>query len=66
MINTAPRQTPTLTAYSCAQWNKRLNKPCDATVVDAWAPGGALIRRKCGVCGNWNLIRIDPEAQPAP
>lgn len=60
MIDTLSR-TPTLKAYPCQQWNDRQKKPCEATVIDAYAPAGAIVRRKCGVCGNWNLIRVEPD-----
>ena len=56
-----PVEAPVLRPYPCTQWNARERRPCTAIVLDGYAPAGALIRRKCGVCNNWNLVRIDPD-----
>lgn len=61
-------KAPPLKPYACTEWNARLKKWCDAIVIDGYAPAGAVIRRKCGVCGNWNIVRVesDPAYQVVP
>lgn len=57
----AVEQVPELKPYPCTGWNRRLHRPCDATVIDAYAPAGAIVKRKCHQCGTWQVVRVQPE-----
>ncbi len=54
------RTTEELAPYYCAATNPYTGRPCRTLLIQAWAPAGALVRRKCKRCNAWQLIRIRP------
>lgn len=47
-----------LTAYYCPETNPRTGRACRTMLFEAWAPAGALIRRRCKQCGAWSLVVV--------
>lgn len=53
-----------LRTYRCPSTNPRTGHPCNTVLLEAWAPAGALVRRRCKQCGSWALIIVAPSADP--
>jgi hypothetical protein len=52
-----------LVAYRCddappVSVNPRTGFPCRALLLEAWAPEGAVIRKRCKQCGAWKMVHI--------
>lgn len=61
--------TPTrgkLRPYRCTGTIARTGHPCRTTLIEAWAPFGAIVRRRCKQCGSWSeiVVRADPPEPP--
>jgi hypothetical protein len=52
----------TLRPYYCDATNPRTGHPCRTVLIDAWAPLGAVVKRRCKKCGAWAVITV--EASP--
>lgn len=50
-----------LRPYYCDATNPRTGHPCRTVLIQAWAPSGALVRRRCKQCGAWSMIRVCAE-----
>lgn len=55
-----------LVAYRCAATNPRTGRPCRTVLLEAWAPMGALVRRRCKECGTWSVVWIEPDRSEEP
>lgn len=54
-----------LAAYHCddvepVSVNPRTGFPCRALLMEAWAPAGAFVRRRCKQCGAWKVVEVRP------
>jgi hypothetical protein len=54
----------TLRPYYCTGTNQRTGHPCRTVLLEAWAPAGAVVKRRCKQCHTWQLVvvRADDEA----
>lgn len=55
-----------LTAYYCPEANPRTGRACRTMLFEAWAPAGALIRRRCKQCGAWSLVVVKSVETESP
>lgn len=54
-----------LRPYFCTGDNRRTGHPCRTVLLEAWAPGGALVRRRCRQCGLWQTVVVRADDSPA-
>jgi len=52
-----------LKPYLCTGTNPRTGHPCRTELFSAWAPDGAVVRRRCKQCGTWQtvIVEADPD-----
>jgi hypothetical protein len=48
-----------LRAYYCTATNPRTGHPCRTVLIEAWAPLGAVVKRRCKKCGAWATIVVE-------
>lgn len=56
----SPHLGDRLTAYRCAGTNPLTGRDCHTVLIEAWAPEGAIVRRRCKRCGSWQVIEVEP------
>lgn len=55
-----------LRPYRCSAVNMKTGHPCRTVLIEAWAPSGALVRRRCKQCGTWATVEVQPESAEEP
>ena len=58
-FDTRPRGT--LRPYRCSAINQKTGHPCRTVLIEAWAPSGALVRRRCKQCGTWATVEVQAD-----
>jgi len=53
-----------LEPYRCQATNAKLGHRCNAVLLEAWSPGGAVVRRRCKQCGAWSVVVIRASDPP--
>jgi len=47
-----------LEAYRCPAVDARVGHRCNAVLLEAWSPAGAVVRRRCRKCGAWITVVV--------
>lgn len=57
-----------LRPYRCQALDPKTGYRCRTILIDAWAPAGAVVKRRCKKCGVWATIVVEaaePTSVPA-